>query len=64
LTYRQLTVKIFFDNIPFILRGYIIFGGLKIGCSKSTESLMYVRNVDEIITKVDGIAGYFDIFVI
>ena len=32
----------FFNNISFILRGYVIFGGLKIGCSKSTESYMNI----------------------
>jgi len=34
----------FFDNISFILRGYVILGGLKIGCSKSTESYMGNKN--------------------
>ena len=35
----------FFDNIPFILRGYVILGGLKIGCSKSTESFIDIKSV-------------------
>ena len=38
----------FFDNISFILMGYVIFGGLKIGCSKSTESSILEECSDDL----------------
>ena len=36
----------FFDNIPFILRVYIMFGELKIGYNKSTESFMSFQKIN------------------
>ena len=36
----------FFNNIPFILRGYVILGGLKIGYNKSTKSFMSFQKIN------------------